>query len=141
MADKAPMTDKTGAPVTVTRGDGRFAIAVDGKTVGHTAFADLPGQRVFYHTEVDEAFGGRGLATIVIAEALAATRDEGLRIVPVCPTVHRLSSGNTTSTPTSSTARRGRSWTRSSPRRDSESGDVSRSRRHQIHTRARACLA
>jgi predicted GNAT family acetyltransferase len=87
VADKAPMTDKTGDPVTVTRGDGRFTIAVDGKTVGLTAFSDRQGQRVFYHTEVDEAFGGRGLATIVIAEALAATRDEGLRIVPVCPTV------------------------------------------------------
>lgn len=83
----ADLTDKTDAPVTVTRGDGRFTIAVDGKPVGLTAFTDRPGQRVFYHTEVDEAFGGRGLATIVIAEALAATREEGLRIVPVCPTV------------------------------------------------------
>jgi uncharacterized protein len=81
------LTDKTGHTVTVTQEDGRFAIAVDGKTVGFTAFAARDGQRVFYHTEVDDAFGGRGLATIVIAEALAATRDEGLRIVPVCPTV------------------------------------------------------
>ena len=71
----------------MTQEDDRFTIAVDGKTVGLTAFADRDGQRVFFHTEVDEAFGGRGLATIVIAEALAATRDEGLRIVPVCPTV------------------------------------------------------
>ncbi|MDX1888156.1 GNAT family N-acetyltransferase [Mycolicibacterium sp. 050158] len=81
------MTDKTGEPVTVAREDGRFTIAVDGKTVGLTAFADRDGQRVFYHTEVDDAFGGRGLASLVIAEALAATRAEGLRIVPVCPTV------------------------------------------------------
>jgi predicted GNAT family acetyltransferase len=81
------LTDKTGDPVAVTREDGRFTIAVDGKTVGLTAFTDRDRQRVFFHTEVDEAFGGRGLATIVIAEALAATRDEGLRIVPVCPTV------------------------------------------------------
>ena len=42
---------------------------------------------MFYHTEVDEAFGGRGLATVLIAEALARTRADGLRIVPVCPTV------------------------------------------------------
>jgi uncharacterized protein len=83
----ADLTDKTGEPVSITRGDGEFTIGVDGKTVGRTVFHDLDGQRVFFHTEVDEAFGGRGLATIVIAEALAATRDEGLRIVPVCPTV------------------------------------------------------
>ena len=81
------LTDKTGAPVVVEREDGRFTIAVDGKPLGLTAFADRDRQRVFFHTEVDEAFGGRGLATIVIAEALAATRAEGLRIVPVCPTV------------------------------------------------------
>ncbi|MET0475213.1 MAG: GNAT family N-acetyltransferase [Mycobacterium sp.] len=81
------LTDKTGEPVTVTLEDGRFTVAVDGKTVGLTAFANRDGQRIFYHTEVDEAFGGRGLATIVIAEALAATRAEGLRIVPVCPSV------------------------------------------------------
>jgi predicted GNAT family acetyltransferase len=42
---------------------------------------------VFYHTEVDPAFGGRGLATVLIGEALAATRADGLRIVAVCPMV------------------------------------------------------
>ena len=68
-----PLVDKTGEPVTVARHDGEFAIAIDEKTVGRTVFEDLDGQRVFYHTEV--------------AEALAATRADGLRIVPVCPTV------------------------------------------------------
>jgi uncharacterized protein len=87
MADDDAKTDKTGAPVTVTREAGEFTIGVEGKTVGRAAFADRDGQRVFYHTEVDKAFGGRGLATIGIAEALATTRDEGLRIVPVCPSV------------------------------------------------------
>lgn len=76
-----------GAPVTVTRQDGRFTIAGDGKSLGFSAFTDRDGQRVLYHTEVDEAFGGRGLATIVIAGALAATRADGLRIVPACPMV------------------------------------------------------
>lgn len=82
-----PLTDKTGAPVEVVRREGDFAVLVDGNPVGLTAFADRDGARIFYHTEVDDAFGGRGLATIVIAEALAATRGDGLRIVPVCPTV------------------------------------------------------
>jgi len=80
-------TDKTGAEATVTAADGKYTVAVDGQTVGLTAFADRNGQRVFYHTEVDEEFGGRGLATIVIGEALKATRADGKRIVPVCPTV------------------------------------------------------
>jgi predicted GNAT family acetyltransferase len=80
-------TDKTGAEATVTAADGKYTVAVDGQPVGLTAFADRDNQRVFYHTEVDERFGGRGLATIVIGEALKATRADGKRIVPVCPTV------------------------------------------------------
>ena len=43
---------------------------------------------MFYHTEVDDAYGGRGLGTVLIAEALARTRAEGRkRIVAVCPMV------------------------------------------------------
>ena len=81
------LTDKTGAPVTVTKESDRFTIAVDGTTVGLTEYVDKGDRRVFPHTEVDEAYGGRGLATIVIAEALAETKAEGKRIVAVCPMV------------------------------------------------------
>jgi uncharacterized protein len=80
-------TDKTGAPTTVTAESDRFTIAVEGQSVGLTEFADRDGQRVFTHTEVADEFEGRGLATILIGEALQATRDAGLRIVAVCPTV------------------------------------------------------
>jgi uncharacterized protein len=81
------LTDKTGAEVAITRRTDRFTVGVDGNNVGLTAFREHGGQRVFYHTEVDEAFGGRGLATILIGEALTATRAEGMRIVPVCAMV------------------------------------------------------
>ncbi|NTY61616.1 GNAT family N-acetyltransferase [Mycolicibacterium sphagni] len=80
-------TDKTGAPTTVTAGTDRFTIAVDGQRVGLVAFVDHNGQRIFLHTEVDDAYEGRGLAGILVSEALAATRDAGLRIVAVCPMV------------------------------------------------------
>ncbi|OCW87694.1 acetyltransferase [Nocardia farcinica] len=43
--------------------------------------------RVFFHTEVDPAFGGRGLATILVTEALDDARARGLTIVGVCPLV------------------------------------------------------
>jgi predicted GNAT family acetyltransferase len=80
-------TDKTGAPTTVTQESDRFSISVDGRKVGFTEFVDRDGQRVFPHTEVLDEFGGRGLATILVGEALQATRDAGLRIVAVCPMV------------------------------------------------------
>lgn len=77
-------TDKTGAEATVTAEKDRYVIAVDDKRVGLADFADRDNQRVFYHTEIDPAYGGRGLATILVEEALTATRNEGKRIVPVC---------------------------------------------------------
>jgi predicted GNAT family acetyltransferase len=80
-------TDKTGAPTTVTQESDRFSIEVDGKKVGFTEYADRDGQRIFLHTEVSDEFGGRGLATLLVNDALQATRDAGLRIVAVCPMV------------------------------------------------------
>jgi uncharacterized protein len=80
-------TDKTGAPATVTQDPDRFSISVEGQKVGFTEFIDRDGQRVFTHTEVADEFGGRGLATILVDEALQTTREAGLRIVAVCPMV------------------------------------------------------
>jgi predicted GNAT family acetyltransferase len=80
-------SDKTGAPTTVTKEPDQFTIAVEGKTVGKAEFLDRGEKRVFTHTEVDKDYGGRGLATILVGEALQQTRDAGLRIVPECPMV------------------------------------------------------
>ncbi|QLL07491.1 GNAT family N-acetyltransferase [Mycobacterium vicinigordonae] len=80
-------TDKTGAVTTVTKEDDRYSIDVGGQTVGFADFADRGEQRIFHHTEIDPDFGGRGLATILLEEALQATRADGKRIVPVCSMV------------------------------------------------------
>lgn len=80
-------TDKTGAEAVVTEEEGRYTITVEGQRVGLADFADRENQRVFYHTEIDPAYGGRGLATILIEEALDSARAEGKRVVPVCSMV------------------------------------------------------
>ncbi len=80
-------TDKTGAPTTVTRESDHFTIAVDGRVVGKAEYLDRGDKRVFTHTEVDNNYEGRGLATILIGEALQQTRDAGLRIKALCPMV------------------------------------------------------
>lgn len=67
----------------------RYVIQVDGRQAGLEAYVDHGKQRIFYHTEVDEAFAGRGLAGTLVAHALADTRNAGLRIVPVCPYVKK----------------------------------------------------
>ena len=79
--------DKTGAQVTVTAQDRKYTISVAGQEVGFADYADRGNQRVFHHTEIDPEFGGRGLATILLEQALQYSRDEGKRIVPVCSMV------------------------------------------------------
>lgn len=85
--------DKTGADATVTHvpDHDRYQIAVDGQVAGFTVYREREHdgalERVFFHTEVAEEFGGRGLATILIGEALADTRAQGKVIVGVCPLV------------------------------------------------------
>lgn len=79
--------DKTGAQTTVTAEPNRFTIATAEGPVGFAEFTDLDGRRTFSHTETAAGFEGRGLATILIAEALRATREAGLRIVAACSMV------------------------------------------------------
>ena len=76
--------DRTGAPTEVTAEAERFSISVDGQRVGFAEFVDRDGRRIFPHTQVAPAFQGRGLATILVREALEATRSTGLKIVPQC---------------------------------------------------------
>ena len=67
----------------------RFQIYVDDAAAGFAQFVDHDGRRVFFHTEVDDRFSGQGLASTVVAHALEQTRQEGLRIVAVCPYVKK----------------------------------------------------
>lgn len=67
----------------------RYEIVVDGRRAGLTAYRDRGGQRVFFHTEIDDAFAGQGLATELVQGALADVRESGKRIVPVCTYVAR----------------------------------------------------
>lgn len=69
---------------TVTHGHRQYEITVDGVHAGLAAYTDRGDQRIFHHTEIDAAFGGRRLGTKLIAAALADTRAAGKRIVPTC---------------------------------------------------------
>lgn len=43
---------------------------------------------VIYHTEVDEAFNGKGYAKVLLTEAVRYARENGLKIAPLCPFVY-----------------------------------------------------
>ena len=84
-------TDSTGAQVTVTLDESppisAYAVRLaDGTRVGRAEFVDPPdtdGERIFFHTEVDEEFSGRGLAGLLLREALSDSIGKNLTVVPV----------------------------------------------------------
>ncbi|MFI6412421.1 GNAT family N-acetyltransferase [Streptomyces sp. NPDC050585] len=67
----------------------RYEIHVGDTSAGLTAYRDRDDRRVFYHTKIDDAFGGRGLAARLVHAALDDVRASGKRIVPVCPYVKK----------------------------------------------------
>jgi predicted GNAT family acetyltransferase len=71
----------------VRRAGHHYEIRVDGTLAGSTQFRDRGDQRVFFHTEIGEAFQGKGLSSKLIAGALEDTRAANLRVVPVCSAV------------------------------------------------------
>ncbi|MFF9765481.1 GNAT family N-acetyltransferase [Streptomyces sp. NPDC014636] len=89
------MSQPSAIPVVERRDDGnRYEILVDGKRAGLTAYRDRGAQRVFHHTEIDDAFAGQGLASRLVQEALTDVRNSGKRIVPVCPYVAKFLTRN-----------------------------------------------
>jgi predicted GNAT family acetyltransferase len=73
--------------VTLDEGANRFDLSVGGEPAGVAKFVAHGDQWVFTHTVVDDAFGGRGLGSTLVRQALDTTREQGKRIVPVCPFV------------------------------------------------------
>jgi hypothetical protein len=57
-------------------GDGSFAVA-------HYTLPE--GKIMFTHTEVPPAQEGQGLGSLLIRTALAAARERGLQVSPICP--------------------------------------------------------
>jgi len=82
------MSDETATPEVVHTPDShRYVLEVGGRMVGFTEYTDRGHQRVFLHTIIDEAEGGKGYGSILIAGTLAQVRDAGLRAVAICPFV------------------------------------------------------
>ncbi|HJV98958.1 MAG TPA: GNAT family N-acetyltransferase [Arthrobacter sp.] len=71
----------------------RFEVLVAGSVIGKAAYKEYDGgsspQRIFYHTVINEEYGGQGLAGRLAAVALDETIASGLRIVPVCPFIKK----------------------------------------------------
>ena len=71
--------------VTDNPAHSRFEIDLGDGEVAFAAYNLLPGAIRFYHTVVPESHGGQGLGTMLIKAGLAAARERGLKVIPICP--------------------------------------------------------
>lgn len=71
----------------------RFELLDGGEVIGKAVYREYihgsSPQRIFYHTLVNEEYGGQGLGATLARTALDATVSEGIGIVPVCPFIKK----------------------------------------------------
>jgi uncharacterized protein len=65
----------------------RFEILADGELAGFADYQLSPGEILFVHTEIDEAYEGKGLGSVLVRHALDSARERGLAVLPLCPFV------------------------------------------------------
>ena len=74
----------------------RYEIHVDGVLAGFVEYVLGENSIEFPHTEVDPAFGGKGVGSALVEFALDDAKARGLEVIPTCPFVARAISKNPT---------------------------------------------
>ena len=72
----------------------RYDVHVDDQLAGFSEYKLTPGRIAFTHTEIGDAFSGRGLARRLVADELADVRRRGLAVLPFCPYVRKVIASN-----------------------------------------------
>ncbi len=67
----------------------RFEVRVDGAVAGFAAYRAGEEADTFTHTEIDPAYEGRGLGSVLVRGALDEVRARGRQVRPACPFVRR----------------------------------------------------
>ena len=66
---------------------GGFNLYKDDLKIGEMVVSISNGELTVYHTEVDEAYAGQGLAKVLLDEMVAYVRANALKVIPLCPYV------------------------------------------------------
>ncbi|MGQ0625483.1 MAG: GNAT family N-acetyltransferase [Sporichthyaceae bacterium] len=77
--------DLAGARVRHVPEHSRYEIYWGGARIGLVDYLPREGHVVVTHTEIDAAWGGRGLGALLTRRMLDDLRARGLRVVPGCP--------------------------------------------------------
>lgn len=70
---------------------GHFYIEVDGKEAGKMVYALAgPAKMVIEHTEVNDAYEGKGLGKQLVQAGVNYAREHHMKILPLCPYAKKL---------------------------------------------------
>lgn len=78
--------DLSAVEVVNNRDRNRFELKVDGKTAV-TEYMTPGNKIIFTHTEVPRGLEGNGIASLLAKTALEWAKEEGKKIMPLCPYV------------------------------------------------------
>lgn len=67
---------------------GEIQLFLEDKKIGKMDISVSSSILTVYHTEVDEAYGGKGYAKLLLEKLVSYAREKGLKINPLCPYVH-----------------------------------------------------
>lgn len=74
---------------------GRFVIYDNDQAAGEMTFVWAGSSKfIIDHTGVEEDFGGKGLGKKLVMEAVAYARNNGLKILPLCPFAKKVFDSN-----------------------------------------------
>ena len=65
----------------------RFEILAEGEVAGFALYRLRGDEITLSHTEIADAYEGRGLGSVLVRHALDAARGRGLSVLPACPFV------------------------------------------------------
>ena len=65
----------------------RYELVRGGEVLGFLLYRIEPDAVVLVHTDVDPAYEGQGLGSVLVKGALDDQRERGVRAVPLCPFV------------------------------------------------------
>ena len=76
----------TTVKLEVNNKNGFFHIDIDGKTVAKMTFVFAGDEKIIIdHTEVNEAYNGKGFGKMMVEKSVEFAREKNLKIVPLCP--------------------------------------------------------
>jgi predicted GNAT family acetyltransferase len=72
----------------------RYEVYSDDALAGFVTYKRRKGLIAFIHTEIDPAFEGHGLGSVLVRAALGEAREQGMAVLPFCPFVQAFIAGH-----------------------------------------------